>query len=191
MLRRQLPMPWRFFSSSTCTLICFLLFPNRKLYDSQRYLLSHLIRVTTSTYTFSCTDSDSYDIYFDLTLIYSLYNEGRSQQDCSSSENHIEFSVVMLHCPAESPPFHFPGQQLLLTFIDDLTKILYSCNTSLLFWRNILSVNPVFLNPSAAILILTRFIWSSDQFLLFSFLLSVLSSIQSCWSSSSFFSQSD
>lgn len=54
-----------------------------------------------------------------------------------------------------------------------------------------LSSNPVFLNPSAAILTLTRSIWSADQFLLFSFLLSVLSSIQSCWSSSSFFSQSD
>ena len=136
---RQLPIPWRFPSITYMHFDLFFCFPTENsmiLKDIYYHTWSELplrlihFHVLIRILTISTL----------ISLIYSLYNEGRSQQDCSSSENHIEFSVVMLHCPVESPPFHFPGQQLLLTFIDDLTKIFCSCNTSLLFWRNILII---------------------------------------------------
>ena len=59
-----------------------------------------------------------------ILFIYSLYNEGGSNRIyLPSYENHIEFSIVRLQCPAESPPFHFPvhnSSQLRLTTLHEL-----------------------------------------------------------------------
>ena len=77
------------------------------------------------------------------TFTDSLYQEGDSYRNSlPSAENHIEFSALKLHCPVDSPPFHFPCQQFFQTLYWRPYTIL-SCNTSLLFGEAFFVHQPV------------------------------------------------
>lgn len=83
----------------------------------------------------SYTDSDSYAFIFSL----SLYDEGGSNRiSLSSTENHMEFSVVQILCPVESPPFHAYLMQSFKASIDNfcISALCLSCWIKLIYHPN-------------------------------------------------------
>lgn len=91
------------------------------------------------------TDSDSY------AFIFSLYDEGGSNRiSLSSTEDHMEFSVVWILCPVESPPSHFIRLQSFKASIDNfciLSAPCLSCRKKLIYHpdRPFVSYWPIFL----------------------------------------------
>ena len=135
---RQLPIPWRFPSITYMHFDLFLFF----LFAAENSMILNDVITADPIFLF---DLYIFIYWFGfLRFTDSLYQEGDSNRISTSAENHIEFSALKLHCPVDSPPFHFPFRISSRLLIDDLTRYT-SCNTSLLF-REALSSSAGFSN---------------------------------------------